>query len=115
MNESYEEYTKVLKAIADANRLKILDILSCGELCACDIQQYFEFSQPTLSHHMKILMESGLVVSRKDGTGMRYRLDLQRVNQMMYFIMGVVTPTENCICKNCGGEGCEECNKLCND
>lgn len=115
MHEQYEEYTKVIKAIADSNRLKILDILSCGEQCACDIQKHFAFSQPTLSHHMKILMESGLVVSRKEGTWMKYRLDLQRVNQMMYFIMGVVTPTKDCICKECGGEGCKERNNPSND
>ncbi|WP_312107597.1 metalloregulator ArsR/SmtB family transcription factor [Lachnoclostridium sp.] len=104
MRDNYEEYSKVLKAIADANRLKIIDILSCGERCACDIQQYFNFTQPTLSHHMKILMESGLVVSRKEGTWMRYSLDLQRTNQMMYFIMGIVTPTKGCICESCGLE-----------
>lgn len=109
MSDTYEEYSRVLKAIADANRLKILDILSCGEQCACDIQQYFEFSQPTLSHHMKILMESGLVIARKEGTWMKYRLDLQRVNQMMYFIMGVVTPKEECICKTIRKNGCLDC------
>lgn len=106
MKDNYEEYTKVLKAIADTNRLKIIDILSCGERCACDIQQYFNFSQPTLSHHMKILMDSGLVVSRKEGTWMKYSLDLQRSNQMMYFIMGIVTPTNGCICESCNKE-CE--------
>lgn len=106
MNDNYEEYTKVLKAIADTNRLKIIDILSCGERCACDIQQYFDFTQPTLSHHMKILIDSGLVVSRKDGTWMKYSLNLQRSNQMLYFIMGIVTPTKGCICESCNQE-CE--------
>lgn len=104
MRDNYEEYSKVLKAIADSNRLKILDILSCGERCACDIQQYFNFTQPTLSHHMKILMESGLVIGRKEGTWMWYRLDLERTNQMMYFIMGIVTPTEGCICEPTSGK-----------
>lgn len=106
MKDNYEEYTKVLKAIADTNRLKIIDILSCGERCACDIQKYFNFTQPTLSHHMKILMDSGLVVSRKEGTWMKYSLDLQRSNQMMYFIMGILTPTNGCICEMCNKE-CE--------
>ena len=62
---NYEENSKLMKAIADPNRLKILDILSCGELCACDIQKYFDFSQPTLSHHMKSLVDCGLVIGRK--------------------------------------------------
>jgi ArsR family transcriptional regulator len=107
MVNNYEEYSKLLKAIADSNRLKILDILSCGEQCACDIQKHFDFSQPTLSHHMKILIESGLVVSRKEGTWIKYSLDLQRSNQMMYFILGIMTPTKGCIC--------ESCNKECNN
>ena len=97
----YEEYSKVMKAIADTNRLKILDILSCGELCACELLEHFDFTQPTLSHHMKLLMDCGLVLSRKEGTWMRYRLDLQRTNQMMYFLMGIVTPTNDCICECC--------------
>ncbi len=99
--DKYEEYSKVIKALADTNRLKILDILSCGELCACDILEHFDFTQPTLSHHMKILMECGLVLSRKEGTWMHYRLDLERANQVMYFLMGVVTPTKECICERC--------------
>ena len=49
-------------------RLEILDLLSCGELCACDLLAYFQFSQPTLSHHMKILVDNELASTRKDGT-----------------------------------------------
>lgn len=105
----YEENSKLMKAIADPNRLKILDILSCGELCACDIQKHFDFSQPTLSHHMKSLMDCGLVVGRKEGTWMRYKIDLQRANEMMYFLMGIITPKKGCICEECGHESCD-CN-----
>lgn len=99
--DKYEEYSKVMKAIADSNRLKIMDILSCGELCACALLENFEFTQPTLSHHMKILMESGLVSSRKEGNWTYYGLNLERVNQMMYFLMGIVTSTSDCICDEC--------------
>ena len=99
--DKYEEYSKVMKAIADSNRLKIMDILSCGELCACALLENFEFTQPTLSHHMKILMESGLVSSRKEGNWTYYGLNLERVNQMMYFLMGIVTSTSDCICEEC--------------
>ena len=105
MNDQYEEYGSIVKAISDTSRLKIIDILSCGEQCACDIQKYFNFSQPTLSHHMKILMESGLVTSRKEGTWIKYTLDLQRANQMMYFMMGLITPKRGCLCEQC----CKDC------
>ncbi|WP_455717258.1 ArsR/SmtB family transcription factor [Anaerosporobacter sp.] len=107
----YEENSKLMKAIADPNRLKILDILSCGEQCACDILKLFDFSQPTLSHHMKYLIDCGLVVGQKNGTWMRYRLNLERANQMMYFLMGIITPKEECICKKCNTTNCNCGNK----
>ena len=99
--DKYEEYSKVMKAIADPNRLKIIDILSCGELCGYELLENFEFTQPTLSHHMKNLIECGLVVSRKEGTWSYYRLNLERTNQMLYFLMGTVTSTNDCICERC--------------
>ncbi len=99
--DKYEEYSKLMKAIADTNRLKIIDILSCGELCACELLENFEFTQPTLSHHMKILMECGLVISRRESTWTYYGLNLERTNQMLYFLMGIVTSTNDCICERC--------------
>lgn len=65
MKLNYEDNAKIIKALSDANRLKIIDILSCGEMCACDILKHFEFTQPTLSHHMKVLIDCGLVKHRK--------------------------------------------------
>ena len=54
MESCYEKNSKILKALSDPNRLKIIDILSCGERCACEILEHFDFTQPTLSHHMKV-------------------------------------------------------------
>ena len=62
--------------IADSSRLEILDLLSCGELCACDLLEHFSFSQPTLSHHMKVLKDNNLITSRKDGNKNLYKLNL---------------------------------------
>ncbi|MFV0314416.1 MAG: ArsR/SmtB family transcription factor, partial [Anaerotignum sp.] len=45
----------------------IVDMLSCGELCACKILEKFNFTQPTLSHHMKILSEAKIVTLRREG------------------------------------------------
>lgn len=61
--------------MADDIRLEILHLLQEGELCACRIQDQFHISQPTLSYHMKILTQCGLVNSRKDGLWMRYSLN----------------------------------------
>ena len=73
MDNKYDNNAKIFKALSDSNRLQIIHILSCGErcgeLCACEILEYFDFTQPTLSHHMKVLIECGLVNLRKEGLG----------------------------------------------
>lgn len=61
MESVYLETSKILKAIADPKRLKIVDMLSCGELCACKILEAFHITQPTLSHDMKVLLAAGVV------------------------------------------------------
>ena len=56
---------EVFKALSDPNRLKILEMLTGGEICACRILEALSITQPTLSHHMKILQQCGLVSARK--------------------------------------------------
>lgn len=71
---------EVMRALADENRLAIIGTLADdGELCACKILERLEISQSTLSHHMKILVDCGLVSARKDGRWMHYRLDRRRL------------------------------------
>lgn len=100
MDSNYEENSKIIKALSDANRLKIIDILSCGEKCACDILEKFNFTQPTLSHHMKVLMDCGLVHCRKDGLWSYYSLNNSNCNKLILFLMNLVTDTNECICKD---------------
>lgn len=97
---NYEENAKIIKSLSDPNRLKIIDILSCGEKCACDILKHFDFTQPTLSHHMKILIESGLVKVRKEGVWNYYQLNTNNCNNLTFFLTNLVTETEKCICKD---------------
>lgn len=100
MKTIYDEYAKVFKALSDGNRLKIIDILSCGERCACDILEHFHFTQPTLSHHMKVLMECGIVECRKEGIWSYYSLNNTNGNKLILFLMNLVTDTDDCICKD---------------
>lgn len=65
----------MFKGMADETRLKILDMLSSEELCACKILEAFEITQPTLSYHMKILTDCGLVNARREGAWMKYTLN----------------------------------------
>lgn len=71
------------KALSDETRLSILEILTVEELCACHILEYFDITQSTLSYHMKILVEAGLVHSRKDGNWTRYSINSKVLESIM--------------------------------
>lgn len=65
---------QVFKAFCDVNRLQILEMLRSGEKCACKLLEELQIGQSTLSHHMKILCDSGIVVGRKDGKWTHYTI-----------------------------------------
>ncbi|MDD5758846.1 MAG: metalloregulator ArsR/SmtB family transcription factor [Desulfobulbaceae bacterium] len=67
-------YLKVMKALSDQGRVKIIKMLQAREMCVCELQAALELSQPSVSKHLKILEEAGLVESRKEGMWMNYRL-----------------------------------------
>src|SRR5689334_14817978 len=71
------DYARLFKALGDETRLEMLGLLAAAgtELCACDIEGHFELSQPTISHHLKILREAGLVTGERRGTWVYYALD----------------------------------------
>lgn len=75
MEDNYTRYAKVFKAFCDENRLVILQMLGSGEKCACKLQDELSIGQPTLSHHMKILCESGVVNARKSGKWTYYSIN----------------------------------------
>jgi ArsR family transcriptional regulator len=97
--ENYGEYTKVFKALGDTKRAMIVDMLSCGELCACMILEKFEMSQSTLSHHMKLLCECGLVKGRNEGKWTYYSLDEETISKTKQFFCIITSDKDNCICK----------------
>ena len=68
------------------NRIKILKLLSSGELCACKILEDLSITQPTLSHYMKILSDCNLVKSRKDGKWSHYSLNYSELKEVKDFI-----------------------------
>ena len=107
MDEKYKEYAQFFKVLSDPNRLMIVDMLSCGELCACVILEKFHITQPTLSHHMKSLCNSKLVNGRKDGKWMYYSLNDETTQSLRAFLEAVITTKENCICHEISYEkGC---------
>jgi ArsR family transcriptional regulator len=62
------------KALADPTRVSIVNRLAAGECCVCDLTAVFELSQPTVSHHLRILRDAGLVEAERRGTWAYYRL-----------------------------------------
>ncbi len=68
---------KVMKALGDPTRIKILKMLEQRELCVCEIRAALELAQPTVSRHLKTLEEAELVSSRKEGLWVNYRLSEQ--------------------------------------
>ena len=80
LNEKELEFkSRIFKVIGDSNRLKILEILRSGENCQCDIIPMIAQSQPTVSRHLKLLEEAGLLTSRKNGTKVFYKVVDNRV------------------------------------
>lgn len=69
------EAVAICKALGDSNRIQIIQMLSDGEKCGCKLLEAFDITQPTLSHHMKILCECGLVNDRKEGKWHHYSLN----------------------------------------
>lgn len=82
MEKYYSSYAGFMKALSDETRITIFNMLSQGELCACKILDDFHITQPTLSYHMKILCESGLIYGRKDGIWMKYSINQDNLNRI---------------------------------
>ncbi len=74
MNLDDKRTAMIFKAFCDENRIRILKLLKTGEKCACKLLEEINVTQPTLSHHMKILCDSGIVVGRKDGKWTHYSI-----------------------------------------
>ncbi|MFD5697312.1 ArsR/SmtB family transcription factor [Streptomyces lasiicapitis] len=71
------ELAKVFKALGDPVRLRLLSMIASragGEICVCDLTPAFDLSQPTISHHLKLLKQAGLIDSERRGTWVYYRL-----------------------------------------
>ncbi|MDD3171014.1 MAG: metalloregulator ArsR/SmtB family transcription factor [Bacilli bacterium] len=101
----YLEKAVIFKALGDETRQKIVAMLSKGSLCACKILEEFKITQPTLSHHMKVLCDAKLVTFIKDGKWMHYSLNKDLLSQLAFNIEEMcqnkeTITTDDCQCKN---------------
>lgn len=81
----------VFKAFCDENRIRILKLLLSGEKCACVLLEDLHISQPTLSHHMKTLCDSGIVAGRKEGKWMYYSISKAGANTAAQYLQALTT------------------------
>jgi ArsR family transcriptional regulator len=76
---------QVFKALGDPVRLRLVSLIGAhagGEVCVCDLTDAFELSQPTISHHLKVLRQAGIITSERRGTWVYYRLELAALDRM---------------------------------
>ncbi|MCQ2408482.1 MAG: metalloregulator ArsR/SmtB family transcription factor [Oscillospiraceae bacterium] len=76
----------LFKALGDENRIRIIELLQNGETCACKLLEELNITQPTLSHHMKILCDSEIVSSRKEGKWIHYKISAESKNYLHQLI-----------------------------
>ncbi|MGM9592309.1 MAG: ArsR/SmtB family transcription factor [Oscillospiraceae bacterium] len=91
----------VFKAFCDENRIRIIKMLRSGEKCACKLLEELNVTQPTLSHHMKILCDSGIVVGRKEGKWMHYSISAQGAHAAADILKELTSVRCGCENKSC--------------
>ncbi|MBU4261928.1 MAG: metalloregulator ArsR/SmtB family transcription factor [Proteobacteria bacterium] len=85
-----KRFVRVMKALSDPSRVKIIKILGVKELCVCELRQLLGLAQPTVSKHLKILEEAGLVDYRKEGSWIIYRLSTGEDSEYARVMLGNV-------------------------
>jgi ArsR family transcriptional regulator len=104
LETTYEAHAKVFKAFCDEKRLRILELLCCGEKCACVLLEQLDLGQSGLSYHMKILVESGIVESRQEGKWTYYKISEKGSTYAVTLLKELTTPNTVTEDNNC----CEE-------
>lgn len=84
-----EEIAAICKAMSDINRLRIIEMLIQGEKCGCNLLDELQVTQPTLSHHMKVLSDCGLVISKKDGKWQHYSINCNKFKEYNEYITSI--------------------------
>lgn len=105
METIYEKHAKVFKAFCDEKRLRIIELLQGGEKCACVLLEQLDIGQSTLSYHMKILVESGIVESRQEGKWTHYMISTKGRAYATALLKELTMPNTG-FEKTCSGGNC---------
>lgn len=112
MGNVYMDNAKIFRAFCDETRLAVLELLRSGEKCACVLLEKVDVGQSTLSHHMGILVGSGVVSARKVGKWTYYSICDEGSNRAVRLLEELTAVTdcgnddENARCCDCSDEGC---------
>lgn len=89
--EDAETFAALFKALSHPVRVQMLDLISQGqgETCACDIECHFELTQPTISHHLKVLRDAGLIISESQGVWVHHRVNPTKVTALRHLLATV--------------------------
>ena len=102
METVYEERAKVFKALCDERRQRILELLHTGEKCACVLIDEMGMPQSSLSYHMKILCDSGIVTSREEGKWTHYQISKEGSEKAIELLKKITAVSESSTeCKGC--------------
>lgn len=96
------DIVKMLKALSDENRFTIFNIVLKGETCACELLKELDIAQPTLSRHMKVLVDSGLIRARKDAQWMRYSVNREALSELVAYFGNIHTDDIPLVNPECG-------------
>ena len=89
MSEESERFLAMTRALSDPNRVQIMEILKGQRMCSCTILSFMDISQPTLSHHMSVLLEAGLVRTIPTGRWYDYVIDDEGLAFMESYLKGL--------------------------
>lgn len=101
---NFSDSALIFKAFCDENRLKILSLLKDGELCACKLLEQLHINQSTLSHHMKILCDAGIVTPRREGKWTHYSLNADGCKKAQRLLKEIISVS--CTEKSSGNGDC---------
>ena len=89
-----KDFIKIMKALSDPNRVKIIKMLQHKTMCVCEMREALQVSQPTVSKNLKILEDAGLVEHKRDGQWINYELSVDRANEFVQEILNLI---EGCL------------------
>lgn len=95
-----EDYANIFKVLSDVNRIKVLDLLVKGEKCSCTLIDKLPISQPTLSYHLKMLHEVGLIRNEKVGNRVNHYVIKEKVQDISDFLNGLLDGCVDGVCKS---------------